>query len=603
MTVFRQGGEDYLINDPNIADEFNPSAIYRTGDYVTYQGSLCRFIAYHAAGAWNASHIVEVKLGDDVKTVHKNNDDLYQSASLDSGTLKDWLDTYFPSSYQTPKEIMLYASTTDMPENAYFILHIKRPYGTRAWTILAQKDNSNVCYFGVYPNNGTITWQRIGDNTAKNTVVESGTLKEWIDSNYASSYQNQQETFLYCKTTDMPEDGYFIVSIKRAYGTRAWIIFAQKDNLKDSYIGMYAYGKPAITWLANSFLYDERIAIKDAGSGNTRDGFKHQAFPGMAYFNNKYYIASKLGQGHMTGTDPSEWGGLVIDSISMDGSLKKGSVISKSSFTNLDGELRDVSIQTTRDGKYLILISWTTYYVNEQEKHDNVVALIDKSDQIISYKVSKDTGYLYWGSPLITPTGYLLLPAYNNISSSSQHSSVILLRSTTPLTNDVSGLTFETINIAATNDDPCEPGFGYFNNKLCCVMRQDSGNSLFTQTENLEGTSGWSEPVDIGYPVHAVRLLPYCSGKYLVFAGAYVESAPPSSLRVPALGLYDVENNAVIAIESVDSQITGYSGYCGFVKDGEGKYAFAYYQEDTNAGVYFKKVNGRALLPALNYTE
>ena len=66
MSEFRADGENYTINDPNIANEFSTSAAYAAGDYVYYQGNLYRFTAAHAAGAWAGTDATQVKLGGDV---------------------------------------------------------------------------------------------------------------------------------------------------------------------------------------------------------------------------------------------------------------------------------------------------------------------------------------------------------------------------------------------------------------------------------------------------------------------------------------------------------------------------------------------------------
>jgi len=66
MSEFRADGENYTINDPNIANEFSTSTAYAAGTYVNYQGDLYRFTADHAAGAWNSAHVSKVLLGADV---------------------------------------------------------------------------------------------------------------------------------------------------------------------------------------------------------------------------------------------------------------------------------------------------------------------------------------------------------------------------------------------------------------------------------------------------------------------------------------------------------------------------------------------------------
>lgn len=68
MTVFTHQGEDYTINDPNNAQEFDTSVSYAVGDYVTYQGNLYRFNETHAAGSWNSSHVDAVNVGGRLKT-------------------------------------------------------------------------------------------------------------------------------------------------------------------------------------------------------------------------------------------------------------------------------------------------------------------------------------------------------------------------------------------------------------------------------------------------------------------------------------------------------------------------------------------------------
>lgn len=41
----------------NIAGEFSEEQVYRAGDFAYYQGSLFKFTAFHAAGAWNPEDV------------------------------------------------------------------------------------------------------------------------------------------------------------------------------------------------------------------------------------------------------------------------------------------------------------------------------------------------------------------------------------------------------------------------------------------------------------------------------------------------------------------------------------------------------------------
>lgn len=67
MSVFTHQGEDYTINDQNIANEFSTSTAYAVGDHVTYQGNLYVFKNAHAAGSWSSSDVTQVKIGEEIK--------------------------------------------------------------------------------------------------------------------------------------------------------------------------------------------------------------------------------------------------------------------------------------------------------------------------------------------------------------------------------------------------------------------------------------------------------------------------------------------------------------------------------------------------------
>jgi len=53
-------------NAAYIAPKFSTSDSYSTGDYVFYNNVLYRFVADHSAGAWNASHVEAVVIGDEL---------------------------------------------------------------------------------------------------------------------------------------------------------------------------------------------------------------------------------------------------------------------------------------------------------------------------------------------------------------------------------------------------------------------------------------------------------------------------------------------------------------------------------------------------------
>ena len=56
----RRVGLDAIINlvlSHGVAEEFDTSKAYVSGDYVVYNADLYKFKATHAAGAWNAAHV------------------------------------------------------------------------------------------------------------------------------------------------------------------------------------------------------------------------------------------------------------------------------------------------------------------------------------------------------------------------------------------------------------------------------------------------------------------------------------------------------------------------------------------------------------------
>ena len=72
MSAYTHQGEDYTINDPNIANEFDATAAYSAGDFVNFQGNLYQFKVDHAAGAMNYSQVNLVKIGEKVGGTEKD---------------------------------------------------------------------------------------------------------------------------------------------------------------------------------------------------------------------------------------------------------------------------------------------------------------------------------------------------------------------------------------------------------------------------------------------------------------------------------------------------------------------------------------------------
>lgn len=66
MSVYRQNGIDYTIDDPTVAPVFLDNVAYSAGQYVKHGGNLYRFTANHAAGAWTGSDATSVTVGGEL---------------------------------------------------------------------------------------------------------------------------------------------------------------------------------------------------------------------------------------------------------------------------------------------------------------------------------------------------------------------------------------------------------------------------------------------------------------------------------------------------------------------------------------------------------
>lgn len=136
MSVFTNNGEDYTINDPNVANEFSASTAYTAGAHVTYQGDLYVFTAEHPAGAWNASHVSKVILGNevsDLKSALYANYSIYKPESLPeslfvysnkilnkSGNALATANGYYTTDFIPIYSDSLCITGSFLPENDYF---------------------------------------------------------------------------------------------------------------------------------------------------------------------------------------------------------------------------------------------------------------------------------------------------------------------------------------------------------------------------------------------------------------------------------------------------------------------------------------------------
>ena len=63
VSIIRHQGEDYTVNDPNVANEFNANNTYYRNDYVYHNGNLYRFTTDHT-GSWAAGDVTQVRIAE-----------------------------------------------------------------------------------------------------------------------------------------------------------------------------------------------------------------------------------------------------------------------------------------------------------------------------------------------------------------------------------------------------------------------------------------------------------------------------------------------------------------------------------------------------------
>ena len=83
MSVYTQNGTDYIINDPNNADEFVTSRAWNAGEPCYHGGDLYVFTADHPINtAWSGTDVRKIKLGEEVSGLKSALDALYDDRKL-----------------------------------------------------------------------------------------------------------------------------------------------------------------------------------------------------------------------------------------------------------------------------------------------------------------------------------------------------------------------------------------------------------------------------------------------------------------------------------------------------------------------------------------
>lgn len=323
------------------------------------------------------------------------------------------------------------------------------------------------------------------------------------------------------------------------------------------------------------------------------NGFPYNAFPSIIQFGNKKIISFASKPEHQTA---STLGGVSIGEIDSNGFVSIKKFIGTDENSPWRGELMGLLLSSSRDGKHLFGAIFTSYLVSGVQHYDNVLMELDPvTYDIIEYNLITDVNKVVFGRLLETPTHHLIWARYLSNSIEIAHSNEIYTGS------NLSTMTWTYTEILTDEESTSEGSLAYVGDKLIMVCRRTSNPSLYSETEDLEGLTGWTPKIDIGENIHAPMMLPYTPGKYVCIIGCqYVDSGH----RIPIICVYDTENHATIQCEQY-ADTRRFDGYGDFVKVGETEYLCIYYT-DPEAGylvatIRLKSVNLRELCPAINY--
>jgi len=86
--------ETYVNNPKSIAPQFDASTAYTAGQFVYYEKKLYRFIADHAAGAWNSAHVEEKTIVAEISALKQDLSQIF----FDKSVSTTWFQGYINSS-------------------------------------------------------------------------------------------------------------------------------------------------------------------------------------------------------------------------------------------------------------------------------------------------------------------------------------------------------------------------------------------------------------------------------------------------------------------------------------------------------------------------
>jgi hypothetical protein len=200
-------------------------------------------------------------------------------------------------------------------------------------------------------------------------------------------------------------------------------------------------------------------------------------------------------------------------------------------------------------------------------------------DAVATYQITGMDNYFTWGNTLLTKDEKNMLRVAYSINATG---GVKLFKSGTATASTLPFTEVAEI-FPPSSAAPTEVTISKWGSKLVCFARQNTGNTVYRETYDLDGATGWGAIKDLGFIGHFPTTIPYIpEGEPLLLAYGH---AGTGFFRSPYVRMtFDGFNySSEILIDKLEG--VGGGGYCSMVENQNG-YAFMYYQDGDDATKY-----------------
>lgn len=272
------------------------------------------------------------------------------------------------------------------------------------------------------------------------------------------------------------------------------------------------------------------------------------------------------------------------------------------------GEFRDINLSLPYDGSNDIILSGA-FYTGVGYNYRNYVFRLSEDLEVKWYEeIVGSEGLFSWGNYLFSPTGIALKCAYDQ-NFGGTNRGVFLFRKTNSESN-----TYESIQLFPPSTvNPNECSIGYHGDKLFCIVRQRADYSLYRETSDLSGATGWSEPVKLSFKAHAPNVpcyTPKDKPLILTFSSVTDELVPQDIRNHRDVSITATFDGVKWHKEKIMVENNHYGGYNTFVKNSDG-YGMCYYDDydstKTNykdgTDLFYKQIYVEQYLTELTFME